>query len=715
MLQSIFKKDISVQLLAVYMFIIPFLKGMFSRHLFYLSFIILLILFVSSIKKNKFILIDKKIATLMAIQFVVLLTSMFTGINKEESFYGLMKGIFPMVLFFLLINLTCNKDESCFNASIFDKIFLAVFSSGTLISFLNYLVVSDVFNSAKAFVRFGAVIEYANTLAVFLFVCLSIGFYFSFKYTNDSLFKRVLIKTCIFFNASALILTYSRKMWVLSFFLFFVMILLYRNKRMLWDVLFIMSLSALFSAYISITRWNIGWILLILVTAAAVIALYEWGFQKVQKYAKKYLYKLLAAFILIGTAICILIFLKPEYIFTRISSISFNTSELQERFAYYRDSIKIIGNFPFTGTGYGGWASIQYQYQTSLYSTRFVHSSIIQAALDYGIAGLLIFVFQISLFFSYCYKAVKKAENKGIKALIISILLSNMAITLHSFLDVDFEFPIISALFWINIAFVSIISGNVTVLSGKKTSLQVRFLSFAAAILIFIQIFSLSSALCYNNGMNAFNAKDYFGADHNFNRALTFMPFSANAYYMRGKTAECNYAEKGDPKIKEICIEFYNQAQSMDKYNPRYIGGKVNIYKASMDYVNCQAELRKLIDVQPLVIGYYELFADTMIKKVEQEALKGNLSSQNESIMEVINLEAKIRASSKKFSQAEHTKELRKSFKLTPLLSLNIAKAYYLNKEYNMVEKYLPVAAQDKKLLNAVNELSRALQRVANK
>ncbi|MDP4183406.1 MAG: hypothetical protein Q8942_20240, partial [Bacillota bacterium] len=90
-------------------------------------------------------------------------------------------------------------------------------------------------------------------------------------------------------------------------------------------------------------------------------------------------------------------------------------------------------------------------------------------------------------------------------------------------------------------------------------------------------------------------------------------------------------------------------------------------------------------------------------------------NNQKERLQEIIHLEDKIKASSNKFSKSEHTREFRESFKLTPLLSLNIAKAYFLSGKYDMVEKYLPVAAQDKNLLNAIYELNMGLQRVSVK
>lgn len=737
-MQSIFKKNLPIRLLTVYVFITPFLKGMFARHLFYSSFIVLLVLFFFSIKKTEHIFIDRKVLFIMTAQLALSVISLFTGINKEEAFYGLMKGIFPFILFIVITNIIENKYESCFNTTnksipvnipeknsykgLADKILLAIFSSGTVISFLNFLVVSTLFNSSKVFVRFGAVIEYANTLAVYLFVCSIIGFYLYFKHSNSGLIKNVILKTCIFLNTSALMLTYSRKMWVLSFFMYFTMIILYRSKQMTWSILYISSLTVLFSAYVSKASWSIGRLFLLLILFITIIALLEWGTEKVSRHIKwlqsstgkvlkKYLLRLAIPLVLVGSALLILVFLNPQFIFTRAASIDLNTSELQERFAYYRDSINIIGDFPLTGTGHGGWSSIQYQYQTSLYSAKFVHSSLIQAALDYGIPGLLLFMFQNLLFFLYCFKALKKTKDKESGALITTIFLSGTAIILHSLLDVDFDFPIISAVFWINMALISGMSGNITRFSGKTKVPRAVFCS-AAVILALVQVPPFISALYYNKGMAAFDAQNHTSADYYFNKASIFMPLSSNAYYMRGKTAESIYVQKADDKVKSLCIKCHNRAQSLDKYNPRYTGGKVNIYKASKDYASCLAELRRIIDVQPLVISYYELFAGTMIEKVEREVPRGNLSSQRESILEVINLEDRINTAKNKFARVEHTRQLREGFGLTPSLSLNIAKAYYYNGEYNMVERYLPLASQDKNLLNAVSALKKGLQRV---
>lgn len=52
--------------------------------------------------------------------------------------------------------------------------------------------------------------------------------------------------------------------------------------------------------------------------------------------------------------------------FTRILSSSINSTELQERFAYYHDAVRIIKDYPILGIGPMGWSSMQFKYQTAI-------------------------------------------------------------------------------------------------------------------------------------------------------------------------------------------------------------------------------------------------------------------------------------------------------------------------------------------------------------
>ena len=62
-----------------------------------------------------------------------------------------------------------------------------------------------------------------------------------------------------------------------------------------------------------------------------------------------------------------------------------SSSEFVSRLIYYEDSLSMIAKHPL-GLGYEGFWYNQAKEQTGVYSSKYVHSSILQVGLDYGIA-----------------------------------------------------------------------------------------------------------------------------------------------------------------------------------------------------------------------------------------------------------------------------------------------------------------------------------------
>ncbi len=120
--------------------------------------------------------------------------------------------------------------------------------------------------------------------------------------------------------------------------------------------------------------------------------------------------------------------LRLESISTRLADTSMETSEWVTRIVYYKDALKMIGKFPF-GTGYMGYAYMERAYQTSsTYQVKFVHSNLLQYALDIGILGALM---------CCLFLLVQLFSNK----MDLLLKLVFMTICLHGLIDFDFEFP----------------------------------------------------------------------------------------------------------------------------------------------------------------------------------------------------------------------------------------------------------------------------------
>jgi tetratricopeptide (TPR) repeat protein len=128
-------------------------------------------------------------------------------------------------------------------------------------------------------------------------------------------------------------------------------------------------------------------------------------------------------------------FLLPDFQTFRSFDLGLGAGELQSRLLYYEDGIKMISH-KLSGYGYMGYYYVQRFFQTgATYRVRFIHSSILQASLDYGIlaGGLL-----IALFIVLLKKIIRNLQIRNGQRMLAWIAITGYF--LHSFVDFDFQF-----------------------------------------------------------------------------------------------------------------------------------------------------------------------------------------------------------------------------------------------------------------------------------
>lgn len=99
----------------------------------------------------------------------------------------------------------------------------------------------------------------------------------------------------------------------------------------------------------------------------------------------------------------------------RIFTVLRYSSTFWGRILYYKDGFKILFKYPF-GLGYMGYYYVEPVYQNGMYTTRFIHNELLQAALDLSvISAILILVYIVFQFL----KGRQTEEKKEILALIL--------------------------------------------------------------------------------------------------------------------------------------------------------------------------------------------------------------------------------------------------------------------------------------------------------
>jgi tetratricopeptide (TPR) repeat protein len=113
---------------------------------------------------------------------------------------------------------------------------------------------------------------------------------------------------------------------------------------------------------------------------------------------------------------------------TRITTVFSDSSTLLGRLLYARDACFMLLKHPL-GTGYMGYYYLQPQFQTGVYTTRFVHQEFFQLGLDAGIPAMLAFLV-------VCLRSLFSKKLLKMEKIILVVML------FHACLDFDFQYLI---------------------------------------------------------------------------------------------------------------------------------------------------------------------------------------------------------------------------------------------------------------------------------
>ena len=191
-------------------------------------------------------------------------------------------------------------------------------------------------------------------------------------------------------------------------------------------------------------------------------------------------------FVLVAILFVFMIFIGNNKGITHI--LSTNLSTLWGRLLYYRDGVLYILKHPF-GVGYLGYAFVQYEFQTGVYTVLNIHNELLQLMLDIGwVPAILFYVAIIRSIFS------KTIKNRNRVVLII--------IAFHSLLDFDFQF--------ISIMFILLLFLENKEIKEYKISVFTKFMAvFVTVLLSFISI-KIGTSEFYNITKKYDKAIEYY-------------------------------------------------------------------------------------------------------------------------------------------------------------------------------------------------------------
>ncbi len=252
---------------------------------------------------------------------------------------------------------------------------------------------------------------------------------------------------------------------------------------------------------------------------------------------------------------------------------------LYDRIQLVKDSVRIFLHHPLFGTGLGTFKNAMLKYRVNLYFAKEPHSLPFRILAETGILGF------IALFYFYYKKIIGSKKRNAF--LFVSVL----ALLLHTFLDLDFAYPLISTLIFVGLA----------IINGKKDQkvfrIRPKILPYMTVVLIgfiiFVLVPNFLSGIYLNGGNAALRSGRMAEAISSYRLSLRLQPADASthaqlayAYEKQAYSRENNCKDYVDEAIKE-----YGKASDLDKL--------------SFIYPLYEGDLR-LLEKDPLSIGCFK-------------------------------------------------------------------------------------------------------------
>lgn len=136
--------------------------------------------------------------------------------------------------------------------------------------------------------------------------------------------------------------------------------------------------------------------------------------------------------------------LLPTELQTRLLSINFQQHSVLERLTMYKDSMKLVSDYPITGAGGGAWTILYQKYQNNPYIVKQVHNFFLQYWVETGLLGLLaLLILLISVYYLYIRQFFKQPIEERGRYQVFYIF--SVAILIHSMLDFEMSYAYLAA------------------------------------------------------------------------------------------------------------------------------------------------------------------------------------------------------------------------------------------------------------------------------
>lgn len=606
-------------------FFAPFFKGLFFASSQRVALIILTILFlftsIISYQRKEISFFSNPLDYAVLALPVAYLASTFSAINFAFALDEVVENIFFFLVFWTALRVISTPKH-------IEMTFIVLYLGGICTALVGLFAAADWLAIKSAYITqdggtIASVFQYKNTMASFLTVVIFISYYLMF-FRKDNL-NKYLLGSGSYLLLIVLFSTQSHGGYLIFGAFFMFLCLLYpANKRfaLILTTLILALLGFLASKMflINVLNKNIwqGWLWVL--AGLGLACLYLWLFNKYQAKAPNIPLKpLLGALLVLLLGGLVVLYL------TGIIDLLLGKLHMfgaMERFTMYQDSLKMVQERPFLGWGGGAWSEASSAFQSYPYIARQMHSYFLQVTIEAGLLGLFVVLGIWVLFLKLAYQVFQTSRaNQRLQSLVATIICSVLAIMTHSIIDFNLSLAALTMVLFTLVACLVRLELNFGRSRPKQGSRTYSGYTLAVSLLAAVGIMTGSLLLISSDNLlraavEAVNARQGQQAISLTEKAILMNPLQDKNY---GLAAQL-YSAYQKP---DTAIQYAQRAAQLASYNPNRYLELANVYLAAGQTENAAAAARKVIQLAPLKVAYYEQYSDTLNKIALKEFQAG--------------------------------------------------------------------------------------------
>lgn len=349
--------------------------------------------------------------------------------------------------------------------------------------------------------------------------------------------------------------------------------------------------------------------------------------------------------------------IMPTSIADRLSYVSLQDVNVLHRFYYYRDALKIIGDYPVLGTGGGGWDTLYPQYQNFLYYTTEVHNHPLRVWVETGTIGILFYaMIWVGLLYTL-FRIIRKVESVQYRAIAWTSGVAAISISIHSLIDFSLSLGAVSILMWGLLGLVRAVErtgiDSAEKAAARKTAKgkhvhglagpairRYTLLALAAAYLtisgsLFIGVLQEKDAVA------AYNSGNIQGAAGAFENAVNFDPLNQKYYmYLSQVYDNLAYVRK-DLSLADVSVQHAQKAVELNRTaKPLFMLAQSYLVAGKPQEALKTAE--EVVSYAPWRQDSYDNFANICMSAAQIYLQQGQKEPARAALQKVVDLPARI-------------------------------------------------------------------------